>query len=116
MTSMKWTLALVVLMLLSAGVHAAADETIRGVLEKTVKPGACAQITDVLGEVYYVVKTDESEKAVADFIGKNIRVVITGTAEQKEGDPAWFFNLKSVKKYEAKTAEAKPPEKPDEKK
>ncbi|HYF48508.1 MAG TPA: hypothetical protein VEJ63_03840 [Planctomycetota bacterium] len=104
---MKQILLFMFALFLCPRVNAAAEETIRGVLEKTTRAGACAQITDVLGETYYVLKTDESEKLVADFVGKNIRVVITGTAEQKEGDASWYFNLKSVKKYEAKT-EGKP--------
>jgi hypothetical protein len=89
----------------------AAEEKIRGVLEKTTKAGACAQITDALNDIYYVSKTDEAEKAIADFVGKNIRVVIAGTVEQKEGDPAFFFSLKTVQKYEPKMPEAKVDEK-----
>lgn len=77
----------------------AAEETIRGVLEKTVKPGACAQIKDALNEWYFVIKTEESEKLIAPFVGKNKRVVIVGTQEQREGDPAYYFNLKSAEEY-----------------
>ncbi|HYG77174.1 MAG TPA: hypothetical protein VEK08_19375 [Planctomycetota bacterium] len=84
----------------------AADETIRGVLEKTARPGACAQITDALGDVYFVVKTDESEKAVAPFVGKNQKVVITGTVEMREGDPAFYFNLKTAEAFVPKVAPA----------
>jgi len=79
-----------------------AEEKIRGVLEKTVKPGACAQITDALADVYYVTKSDEAEKAVAQYVGKTTKVVITGTVETKEGDPAFFFNLKAVEAYAPK--------------
>ena len=56
-------------------------EKIRGVLEKTVKPGACAQITDALSEIYYVVKSDEAEKAIEKYVGKNEKVEISGTVE-----------------------------------
>ena len=86
----------------------AAEEKIRGVLEKTVKPGACAQITDALSDVYYIAKTDESEKAVAAFVGKTQKVVITGTVESKEGDAALFFNLKSAEAYTPKMPPAAP--------
>ncbi len=95
----------------------AAEEKIRGVLEKTTKAGACAQITDALAEIYYISKTDESEKAIAEYVGKNVKVVISGTVEAKEGDPSYFFALKTVEKYAPKLppapekkAEAKPPE------
>ena len=80
----------------------AGEEKIRGVLEKTTKPGACAQITDALSEIYYVTKSDEAEKMIATFVGKNEKVVITGTVEQKEGDPAYYFTLKSVEAYATK--------------
>jgi hypothetical protein len=78
------------------------EEKIRGLLEKTVKPGACAQITDALAETYYINKTDEAEKLVASFVGKNEKVVITGVVEQKEGDPSYYFVLKSVEPYAPK--------------
>ena len=78
------------------------EERIRGLLEKTMKPGACAQITDALAEIYYINKTDEAEKLVASFIGKNEKVVITGTVEQREGDPTYYFVLKSVEAYAPK--------------
>lgn len=84
---------------LQGGALFAADETIRGVLEKTVKPGACAQIKDALNEWYFIIKTEESEKLIAPFVGKNKRVVIVGTQEQREGDPAYYFNLKSAEEY-----------------
>lgn len=77
----------------------AAEETIRGVLEKTVKPGACAQIKDALSEWYYVIKTDESEKLIAPFVGKNKRVVIVGHMEQREGDPAFYFSLRTTEEF-----------------
>ena len=85
------------------------EEKIRGMLEKTVKPGACAQITDALSEIYYINKTDEAEKLVAAFVGKNEKVVIAGVVEQKEGDPSYFFTLKSVEPYAAKLPPAPPP-------
>jgi len=81
----------------------AAEEKIRGLLEKTIRPGACAQITDVLNDVYYVVKTDEAENAVAPFIGKGQKVVITGTVENREGDPGLYFDLKSAEAYVPKS-------------
>jgi hypothetical protein len=87
----------------------ASEEKIRGVLEKTAKPGACAQITDALADVYYVSKTEEAEKAVAKYVGKNERVVLSGTVEQKEGDPAFFLNLKAVEPYAAKMPPAPEP-------
>src|SRR5437016_4733530 len=87
----------------------AAEEKIRGVLEKTAKPGACAQITDALSDVYYITKTDESEKAVASFVGKTQKVVITGTVEAKEGDASLFFNLKTAEAYTPKMPPAPPP-------
>lgn len=86
----------------------AAEEHIRGVLEKTVKPGACAQITDALSEIYYVLKTEEAEKLVAECLGKNIKVVVTGVAVKQEGDPAFFFSLKSVEKARTVPPPAKP--------
>jgi hypothetical protein len=92
---------LALLAVLSGGVFGA-EEKIRGVLEKTVKPGACAQISDALAEIYYINKTDEAEKLVAPFVGKNEKVVVTGTVEQKEGDPAYYFTLKSVEAYAPK--------------
>jgi len=88
-------------------VHSA-EEKIRGVLEKTAKPGACAQITDALSDIYYINKTDEAEKAVANFVGKTQKVVITGTVESKEGDSSLFFNLKSAEAYTPKMPPAPP--------
>jgi hypothetical protein len=87
--------ALPALLLLSVTGYCA-EETIRGVLEKTVKAGACAQIRDSLGEIYYIVKNDDADKLVAPFAGKNIKVILIGTVEQREGDPEYLFNLKSA--------------------
>jgi CO dehydrogenase/acetyl-CoA synthase gamma subunit (corrinoid Fe-S protein) len=87
----------------------AGEEKIRGVLEKTSRPGACAQITDALSETYYVNKTDQAEKLVAEYVGKNIKVVISGIVEQKENDPAYYFALKSVEKYTPKLPLPPPP-------
>lgn len=86
----------------------AGEETIRGMLEKTSRPGACAQIADALAEVYYINKTDAAEKLIADYVGKNVRVVITGSVEQKENDPAYYFALKSVEKHTPKLPVASP--------
>src|SRR5690349_87069 len=99
---MKIILSMAVL--LAAFSTQAAEEKIRGILEKTARPNACAQITDALNDVYYITKSDEAEKAVANFVGKNVKVVITGTVEAKEGDPANYFNLKSVEPYAPKSA------------
>lgn len=85
-----------------------AEEKIRGVLEKTAKPGACAQITDALSDVYYINKTDEAEKAIANFVGKTQKVVITGTVETKEGDASLYFNLKTAEAYTPKMPPAPP--------
>ena len=83
-----------------------AEERIRGVLEKTARPDACAQITDVLDETYYVNKSDATERMIAKFLGRNIPVVVTGTVENKPGTQGLYFNLKSVEQYT-------PPEKKD---
>jgi hypothetical protein len=83
-----------------------AEEKIRGILEKTVKPNACAQITDALNDVYYISKTDEAEKAVANFVGKNIKVVVIGSVDAKEGNPTNYLSLKSVEPYAPKTPPA----------
>ena len=102
---MRKTALLLALLLSCVAAAHAVEEKIRGVLEKTVKPGACAQITDALSDVYYITKTSEAEKLIADFVGKNIKVVITGTVETKAGDPlSYYFDLKSVEKYAPKAA------------
>jgi hypothetical protein len=95
---------LLMALVLGSGSVSALEETIRGVLEKSVKPGANAQIKDALGEYYYIIKTDESEKLIAPFAGKNKKVVIVGSAEQREGDPAFYFNLRTIEEYVAKPA------------
>jgi hypothetical protein len=95
------TLFCIVLLLASISAHAA-EERIIGVLEKTVKSGASAQITDALNEIYYINKSDDADKLVAEFAGKNIKVVITGTVESREGDPAYFLNLKTLETYKPK--------------
>ncbi|MCY3022883.1 MAG: hypothetical protein NTW87_28215 [Planctomycetota bacterium] len=105
---MRHVALLVLLCVVSASV-CAGEEKIRGLLEKTAKPEACAQITDALADVYYIKKTDEAEKAVAKYLGKNEKVVITGTVEAKEGDAAPFFNLKLVEPYVPKMPPAPPP-------
>ena len=104
----RYFLAFLCLAFLSGMVTAqAADEHIRGVLEKTVKPGACAQITDALNEIYYVIKTEEAEKACVELMGK--RVVLTGGVEQRQGDPAYFLNLHKAERYQPKLPEAPQP-------
>jgi hypothetical protein len=119
MTGMNMLRAgLLACLLLSAGVFNAgafaAEERVIGVLEKTVKAGACAQITDALNEIYYIVKSDESDKMVADYAGKNIKVAITGSVESHEGDTAFFFKLKTLAAHKPKlpakaTEEPQPP-------
>lgn len=79
------------------------EERIRGVLEKTAKPNACAQITDALNDVYYVVKTVESEKACAPLIGR--RVVLTGTVEERGEAQVYFLTLKRAELYQPKQPE-----------
>jgi len=95
------TLFVVLTLLLSAHLSAA-EERIIGVLEKTTKTGACAQITDSLNEVYYITKTDEEEKLVAPIAGKNIKVVIAGTVESRDAETAYFFTLKTIDAYKPK--------------
>lgn len=106
---MKAVLAIAFLFASAQWGSIAAEETIRGVLEKTVKPGACAQIKDALNEWYYVIKTEESEKLIAPFVGKNKRVVIVGITEQREGDPAYYFSLKSAEEFVPKSAKKEDP-------
>jgi hypothetical protein len=69
-------------------------------LEKTAKPNACAQITDALNDVYYVVKTVASEKACAPLIGR--RVVLTGTVEERGEARVYFLTLKRAEVYQPK--------------
>ena len=112
-----FALALPIVLAIKAG---AAEETIRGVLEKTVRPGACAQIADALSEIYYIDRTDRAAQLVAPFVGKNIKLVITGVVEKHEGDNAYYFALKTVKRLEpagatAPAPEQAPPKKSDEK-
>ena len=76
----------------------AVEEHLRGVLEKTVKPEACAQITDALKEVYYIVAKPEAQKMCADLFGK--RVLLTGTVEQHPGDQEYFFSLAKAESLE----------------
>jgi len=83
------------------------EEHVQGVLEKTVREGACAQLTDVLNDVYYVLKTPEAERALADLIGK--KVVITGVVEQRGNDPAYYLSFRSATLYQPKSA-TKPPD------
>jgi len=74
------------------------EERIRGVLEKTAKPNACAQITDALNDIYYVVKTVESEKACAPLIGR--RVVLTGTVEERGEARVYYLTLRRADAYQ----------------
>ena len=77
--------------------NGAVEEQIIGVLEKTAKPGACAQIEDALKETYYIVKTDEAAKACEALFGKKVEV--SGVVEERTGDPAYYFRLKRTQLY-----------------
>lgn len=105
---MRQFLVLLLVAGISSGVFAA-EEKIRGLLEKTVKAGASAQITDALNETYYITKSEEAEKMIAEYVGKNVKVVVTGTVDSKEGDPAFYFTLKSVEPYVVKLPPAPAP-------
>ena len=97
----------------SAGLVAqAGEERIRGMLEKTEKAEACAQIKDALNELYYVTKSDAAEKMVANFVGKSQRVVVTGTVESKPNESVPYINLKTVEPYNPKLPPAPPPPPP----
>lgn len=93
-------------LLLTARLTGAAEEHIRGVLEKTGKEGACAQITDALNDIYYVVRTPEAQKLCEPLMGQ--RVMLTGVVEQKQGDTSYFLNLKSASPYQPKLPPGKP--------
>ncbi|MCW8129049.1 MAG: hypothetical protein KIS92_01575 [Planctomycetota bacterium] len=93
-------LALVMLAAILAGTAHGVEERIRGVLEKTARPDACAQIKDALNETYYISKSEPAEKMIAELMGK--RVLITGIVEQHPGDPAYYFVLKKAEPYAAK--------------
>jgi hypothetical protein len=94
----------VVLSLIAIGSLAqGTEERIRGVLEKTANPNASAQITDALNDVYYVVKTIESEKACNSLIGQ--RVVLTGTVEERADDRLLYLTLKQAEVYQPKQPE-----------
>ena len=88
----------------------AAEEHIRGVLEKTAKSGASAQITDALNETYFVTKTPEGDKWCQDLMGK--RVVLTGTVEQQTGDTAYFLRLTKAELFQPKMPPAPAPAAP----
>ena len=76
-----------------------AEERIRGILEKTARPDACAQIIDALDDIYYIAKSDAAEKMIAAFVGRNIVVVVTGNAAGKPAAQGLMLELKSVAKY-----------------
>lgn len=94
----------------------ASEEKIRGVLEKTAKGDACAQLTDALNEIYYVSKSDAAEKMIAEYVGKNVKVQLTGTIENKPNEPYGYINLKEVAPFVAKLPPAPPPPPVTEKK
>src|ERR1017187_4180624 len=95
------TLVLALVAMNAGGLHAG-EESIRGVLEKTTKPEASAQITDALNDIYYLEKSDATEKLVAGFIGKNLKVVVTGTVETKPNDTHYYLNVKTVEAFTPK--------------
>jgi hypothetical protein len=97
-----WPAAMLWLLLAGFSVRGV-EERIRGVLEKTANPNACAQITDALNDIYFVVRTVESEKACGPLIGQ--RVVLTGTVEERTEDRLLYLTLKQAEVYQAKQAE-----------
>ena len=105
------TVCAVVLCFASPG----AEEKVRGLLEKTAKPDACAQIVDALNEQYYLEKADATEKMIASFIGKNQKVVVTGTIAAKPNESIPFISVKSVEAYTPKMPPAPPPVVPEKK-
>jgi len=107
---MRWTAIVVCVM--AFGYVRAGEEKIRGVLEKTAKPEACAQISDALNELYYVAKSDAAEKMIAGYVGKNQRVVLSGTIESKPNESVPYINLKTVEPYAPKLPPAPPPPPP----
>jgi len=113
---MRKSLPIVTLVLalvaLKAGRLHAGEEKIRGMLEKTAKPDSSAQITDALNDIYYLEKNDATEKLVAGFIGKNQKVVVTGTVESKPNDTHFFINVKAVEAFTPKLPPAPPPPPP----
>src|SRR5947207_3099301 len=109
--AMRW-MAMVWMIMPVAFVARAGEERIRGMLEKTDKAEACAQIKDALNELYYVTKSDAAEKMVANFVGKSQRVVLTGTVENKSNESVPYINLKTVEPYAPKLPPAPPPPAP----
>ena len=108
---MRWC-AIVIFMVAAAVSAVAGEEKFRGILEKTDKPEASAQITDALNEIYYVSKSDATEKMIADYIGKNQRVVVTGTIETKPNTQLQYISAKLVEAYAPKLPPAPPPPPP----
>lgn len=84
-------------------------ETLWGVLERTAKESACARITDSLDETYYVLRTQQAVRACRTMFGK--KVVLKGVVVERSGDPAYFFQLESIRPWERKSA--KKPRFPD---
>lgn len=70
-------------------------EHLRGVLEKTMRADASAQITDSLGDTYYVAKTEATEKRIVNFVGKPKKVVVTGLVEAR-ANGSLYFQLKTI--------------------
>ena len=99
--------SLYVLLLFNAASSQATEEHLRGVLEKTVKPGACAQITDALRETYFINNTPDAQKITQDMLGK--RVMLTGIVEQHAGDPDYFFKLNKAEPLDKPESALAPP-------
>lgn len=77
---------------------AAGEERLRGVLEPTAHPDACAQLTDALRDTYYIPRTPEAERLCKQALGR--RVLLVGTVEERPGDAALYFWLKELRVLE----------------
>ncbi len=101
---MRKTIALLFMVnVVGVSLYGAVEERIIGVLEKTAKSGACAQITDVLKETYYVAKSSQAERLCKPLIGK--KVVVAGVVEERNGDPSYYFKLRNARAYSAEQKE-----------
>jgi len=107
MLSLRICISIAACAILLATAHASAvEERIRGVLEKTAKPNAIAQITDALKETYYIAKSENAEKLCKDLMGK--RVVVTGTVEQRPGDHDFILIVTKAEEYTPQLPTAPP--------
>jgi FKBP-type peptidyl-prolyl cis-trans isomerase FklB len=81
----------------------ATDVTVVGTLEKTDRPGACAQLTDAASDVYYITQTGAAAALLAPFIDNKIKAALTGEVKTQEGAPPLrFLEVKKAEKYESK--------------